>query len=174
MRNWGRNFLEMIQPFRYPRSVGAGMFRDVAAMKSRLENEVVKPGELERNVKLGRGGIREVEFIVQTLATSSRRPHALSPGGRPPFPILEKLASYRLLSAEDAASLTGAYLFLRDVEHRLQMEAGQQTHTIPTARQARERLARLMGFASLPAFESAAPSPHPTSPPPLRKGPRRR
>ena len=115
---------------------------------------MVKPGELERNVKLGRGGIREVEFIVQTLQ--------LLHAGRMPFlqgagtvPILEKLASYRLLSAEDAASLTGAYLFLRDVEHRLQMEAGQQTHTIPTARQARERLARLMGFASLPAFESA-------------------
>jgi len=150
----GAEFLEMIQPFRYPRSVGEGMFRDVTSMKSRIENEVVKAGELERNVKLGRGGIREVEFIVQTLQ--------LLHAGRMPFlqgagtiPILEKLASYRLLSAEDAKSLGAAYLFLRDVEHRLQMEAGQQTHTIPTVRQARERLARLMGFESLPAFESA-------------------
>ncbi|MGA2557961.1 MAG: hypothetical protein ABSG04_16960, partial [Verrucomicrobiota bacterium] len=144
----------MVQPFRYPRSLGEGTFRGVTAMKSRLENEVVKPGELERNVKLGRGGIREVEFIVQTLQML----HA----GRQPFlqgaatvPTLEKLASYRLLAAEDAKALGEAYLFLRDVEHRLQMEAGQQTHTIPTARQARERLARAMGFASLAAFESA-------------------
>jgi glutamate-ammonia-ligase adenylyltransferase len=150
----GAEFLEMIQPFRYPRFVGGGMFRDVTSMKARLENEVVKAGELERNVKLGRGGIREVEFIVQTLQ--------LLHAGRMPFlqgagtiPILEKLASYRLLSAEDAKSLGAAYLFLRDVEHRLQMEAGRQTHTIPTARPARERLARLMGFESLPAFESA-------------------
>jgi len=150
----GAEFLEMVQPFRYPRSLGEGTFRGVTAMKSRLENEVVKPGELERNVKLGRGGIREVEFIVQTLQML----HA----GRQPFlqgaatvPTLEKLASYRLLSAEDAKALGEAYLFLRDVEHRLQMEAGQQTHTIPTARQARERLARAMGFASLAAFEGA-------------------
>jgi glutamate-ammonia-ligase adenylyltransferase len=150
----GAEFLEMIQPFRYPRSVGGGMFRDVTSMKARLENEVVKAGELERNVKLGRGGIREVEFIVQSLQ--------LLHAGRMPFlqgagtiPILEKLASYRLLSAADAKSLGAAYLFLRDVEHRLQMEAGRQTHTIPAARQARERLARLMGFESLPAFESA-------------------
>ena len=150
----GAEFLEMIQPFRYPRSLAEGTFRGVTAMKSRLENEVVKAGELERNVKLGRGGIREVEFIVQTLQFL----HA----GKQPFlqeaatiPALEKLASYHLLSTEDAKTLGEAYLFLRDVEHRLQMEAGQQTHTIPTARQARERLARLMGFDSLAGFESA-------------------
>src|SRR5438876_6123353 len=52
-------FLELIQPFRYPRSVNEGVLREVAAMKTRIENEVVKAGELERNVKLGRGGIRE-------------------------------------------------------------------------------------------------------------------
>jgi glutamate-ammonia-ligase adenylyltransferase len=150
----GTDFLEMVQPFRYPRSLGQGLFRGVTATKSRLENEVVKPGQLERNVKLGRGGIREVEFIVQTLQ--------LLHGGRVPFlqsaatiPALEKLASYRLLSSDDAKELSAGYLFLRDVEHRLQMEAGQQTHTIPTARQPRERLARLMGFDSLPAFEAA-------------------
>ncbi|MGA3180356.1 MAG: bifunctional [glutamate--ammonia ligase]-adenylyl-L-tyrosine phosphorylase/[glutamate--ammonia-ligase] adenylyltransferase [Verrucomicrobiota bacterium] len=150
----GAEFLEMIQPFRYPRSLGEGLFRDVKETKCRLESQVVKAGELERNVKLGRGGIREVEFIVQTLQ--------LLHGGRVPFlqgaatmPALEKLAAYHFLPADEAKELAGAYLFLRDVEHRLQMEAGQQTHTIPTARQGRERLARLMGFASLPAFESA-------------------
>jgi len=150
----GAEFLEMIQPFRYPRSLGEGALRDVTAMKSRLENEVVKAGELDRNVKLGRGGIREVEFIAQTLQ--------LLHAGRMPFlqgaatvPTLEKLAAYHLLSAEDARQLAEDYLFLRDVEHRLQMEAGQQTHTLPTARHDRERLARLMGFESLSTFESA-------------------
>jgi glutamate-ammonia-ligase adenylyltransferase len=150
----GAEFLEMIQPFRYPRSVAAGILRDVSSMKSRIETEVVKPGELDRNVKLGRGGIREVEFIVQTLQ--------LMHAGHMPFlqtaatiPTLEKLASYRLLSPDDVKSLTAAYLFLRDIEHRLQMEAGAQTHTIPAARQPCERLARLMGFKSLSAFESA-------------------
>ncbi len=150
----GAEFLETIQPFRYPRSLSEGTLHGVTAMKSRIENEVVKPGELERNVKLGRGGIREVEFIAQTLQ--------LLHAGKQPFlqeaatiPALEKLASYRLLSTEDAKTLGEAYLFLRDVEHRLQMEAGQQTHTIPTARLPRERLARLMGFDSLAGFEKA-------------------
>jgi glutamate-ammonia-ligase adenylyltransferase len=150
----GAEFLEMIQPFRYPRSVAVGMLRDVTSMKERIEKEVVRAGELERNVKLGRGGIREIEFIVQTLQ--------LLHAGRMPFlqgagtiPILEKLASYRLLSPEDATALSRAYLFLRDVEHRLQMEAGRQTHTIPAARPELERLARLMGFETPAAFESA-------------------
>jgi glutamate-ammonia-ligase adenylyltransferase len=150
----GAEFLEMIQPFRYPRSVADGVLRDVTSMKSRIENEVVKPGELERNVKLGRGGIREVEFIVQSLQLVHAG-HLPFLQGAGTIPILEKLASYRLLSPDDAKSLSAAYLFLRDVEHRLQMEAGSQTHTIPTARLPRERLARLMGSESLPAFESA-------------------
>ena len=145
-------FLETIQPFRYPRSVNQSALAEVAAMKDRIENEVVKAGELERNVKLGRGGIREVEFVVQSLQ--------LLHAGRQPFlqgaqtlPGLQKLVQYELLSWKESRQLAEAYCYLRDVEHRLQMEDGRQTHTIPDNRQDRERLARLMGFASLAEFE---------------------
>ena len=147
-------FVEMIQPFRYPRSLGERILQEVAGTKQRIEDKVVKPGEVDRNVKLGRGGIREIEFIAQTLQ--------LLNGGRVPFlqhaqtlPALEKLVQYRLLPAADAGKLADAYCFLRDVEHRLQMDDDLQTHTIPTERNARERLAALMGFDSLRAFESA-------------------
>ncbi|HEX4646139.1 MAG TPA: hypothetical protein VH598_11075, partial [Verrucomicrobiae bacterium] len=147
-------FLETIQPFRYPRSLGEGVVREVAAMKDRIENEVVKAGELERNVKLGRGGIREIEFVAQTLQ--------LLNGGRIPFlqgaqtlPALEKMREYQLLPAQDARALAEAYAFLRDVEHRLQMEDDLQTHTIPAQRECRERLAALMGFANWETFEAA-------------------
>jgi glutamate-ammonia-ligase adenylyltransferase len=150
----GAEFVEMVQAFRYPRSLSQRTVREVAAVKRRIEKEIVKEGEMERNVKLGRGGIREIEFIVQTLQIL----HA----GRSPFlqgastvPVLRKLAEYSLLTEADAKQLEEAYIFLRDVEHRLQMEANQQTHTIPTERQPRERLARLMGFSSLAAFETA-------------------
>ena len=150
----GAEFVEMVQPFRYPRSLSQRTLREVAAVKKRIEKEIVKAGELERNIKLGRGGIREIEFIVQTLQIL----HA----GRVPFlqgastvPVLRKLAEYSLLSPPDARQLEEAYLFWRDVEHRLQMEAGQQTHTIPADHRSRQRLARLMGFASLPAFDAA-------------------
>lgn len=147
-------FLEMIQPFRYARSLPEGVLREVGAMKDRIENEVLKNDEVERNVKLGRGGIREIEFIAQSLQ--------LLHGGRQPFlqtpqtlPCLEKLVQYELLPAPAAISLKEGYVFLRDVEHRLQMEDNRQTHTIPTDPSAQKRLARLMGFASTNAFQTA-------------------
>jgi glutamate-ammonia-ligase adenylyltransferase len=150
----GAEFLEMVQSFRYPRFLNLRTLREVAAVKKRIETEVVKEGELERNVKLGRGGIREIEFIVQALQIL----HA----GRLPFlqgsatiTVLQRLARYALLKPDDAGELEAAYVFLRETEHRLQMEAGLQTHTIPTERRSRQRLARLMGFDTLAAFEAA-------------------
>jgi glutamate-ammonia-ligase adenylyltransferase len=147
-------FLEMIQPFRFPRSVSRNILHEVAAVKDRIENEVVGTGELERNVKLGRGGIREIEFIVQSLQVL----HA----GRLPFlqvsqtlPCLEKLERYNLLPKDEVSQLDAAYRFLRNVEHRLQMENNLQTHTIPNDRRVQLRLARLMDFKSLEKFESA-------------------
>jgi len=145
-------FIEMIQPFRYPRSLGERTVAEVAATKLRLENEVVKTGELDRNVKLGRGGIREIEFVVQTLQllNAGRQPFLQNPRT---LPTLDQLARYQLLPEPDAGALREAYCFLRDVEHRLQMENNLQTHTIPTERKARERLAALMGCVSLGDFE---------------------
>ncbi len=145
-------FLEMIQPFRYPRSLSERMIHDIATIKDRIESEVVRAGELERNVKLGRGGIREIEFIAQTLQVL----HA----GKNPFlqgtqtlPALQNLARYKHITRETATDLAEAYCFLRDIEHRLQMENNLQTHTIPTDRRSRERLAALMGFPNLAEFE---------------------
>src|ERR1035441_2675947 len=147
-------FVHLIKPFRYPRSINESVLGEVVAMKGRIENEVVKAGELERNVKLGRGGIREIEFMVQALQ--------LLRAGRQPFlqgaqtlASLSKLVQYELLSADESSMLAEAYCFLRDVEHRLQMENNLQTHTIPTDRHAQERLARLMGFATLGEFKAA-------------------
>ena len=153
-RGLGAEFLEMIQPFRYPRSINERVFREVAAMKDRIENEVVKAGELERNVKLGRGGIREIEFIAQAqqLLHAGRQPFLQ---GSQTLPCLEKLAEYELLSAEEAHHLDEAYRFLREVEHRLQMEDNRQTHTLPAERPALERLARLMRFGTVKQFEAA-------------------
>ena len=145
-------FLEMIQTFRYPRSVGEWIVHEVAATKQRIESQVVKAGEIDRNVKLGRGGIREIEFIAQTMQ--------LLHGGRIPFlqdsqtlSALKKLVRYKLLPNHEAEELSQAYCFLRELEHRLQMENNLQTHTIPTERKARERLAALMGFDDLSEFE---------------------
>ena len=145
-------FLEMVQSFRYPRSVSENVLDEIAAMKQRIEKEVVKSGEMERNVKLGRGGIREIEFIAQTLQ--------LLHAGRNPFlqgsqtlPALQKLVQYHLLEGADAERLSSAYTFLRDIEHRLQMEQNRQTHSLPASPAARERVARLMGFIDFKTFD---------------------
>ncbi|HOX58782.1 MAG TPA: bifunctional [glutamate--ammonia ligase]-adenylyl-L-tyrosine phosphorylase/[glutamate--ammonia-ligase] adenylyltransferase [Candidatus Paceibacterota bacterium] len=147
-------FLEMVQPFRYPRSINEDALREVVAMKGRIERDVLKADELDRNVKLGRGGIREVEFVAQALQTL----HA----GRQPFlqgaqtlPCLGKLAQYGLLSEDESRRLASAYGFLREVEHRLQMEENLQTHTIPTDHRTQKRLAGLMGIATRKDFEAA-------------------
>jgi [glutamine synthetase] adenylyltransferase / [glutamine synthetase]-adenylyl-L-tyrosine phosphorylase len=144
-------FLELIQPFRYARSLGERVLREVAAMKQRIEQEVVKQDEIDRNVKLGRGGIREVEFTVQVLQVLH--------GGKIPFlqerqtlAVLEKLVAYNLMSAGESLALASAYRFLRDVEHRLQMESDLQTHTIPREPHTRQRLAALMGFKKVSEF----------------------
>ena len=146
-------FLETIQTFRYPRVINPDALHEIGAMKDRIENEVVRAGELERNVKLGRGGIREIEFIAQSqqLLHAGKMPFLQ---GAQTLPALEKLAQYNLLGDGEARSLRDAYYFLRDVEHRLQMEENLQTHTIPTNRPARERLAKLMGFADESEFEA--------------------
>lgn len=145
-------FLEMVQPFRYPRLVNERVLREIAAIKDRIESEVVKAGELDRNVKLGRGGIREIEFVAQSLQ--------LLHAGRQPFlqgaqtlPALDKLAEYQWIARDEVQQLRAAYCFLRDVEHRLQMEDNRQTHTIPAEREAQQRLARQMGHATDAEFE---------------------
>jgi glutamate-ammonia-ligase adenylyltransferase len=147
-------FLEMVQPFRFPRSTGPNVLGEIAAVKQRIEAEASRAGELENNVKLGPGGIREIEFVAQSLQ--------LLHGGRNPFlqsahtlPVLQKLAQYHLLEEKEVADLASAYTFLRDVEHRLQMDQNRQTHSLPVGSQARERVGRLMGFDSFGRFEKA-------------------
>lgn len=145
-------FLETINPFRYPRFLNESVIGEVGAIKQRIEREVVGDGRLTRHVKLGVGGIREIEFIVQTLQ--------LLRAGQNPFlqtastlEAMEKFVRYGGMPADEAGNLAAAYRFLRNVEHRLQMEAGLQTHTIPAERYAVLRLARTMGFKTVAAFE---------------------
>jgi glutamate-ammonia-ligase adenylyltransferase len=147
-------FLEMIQPFRYPRAISHEVIGEIAAMKDRMEHEVLKQDELDRNVKLGRGGIREIEFVTQSqqLLHAGRLPFLQ---GTQTLPTLDKLAQYHLLTPENVRRLQEAYVFLRDVEHRLQMEENLQTHTIPNSQPARERLGKLMGFPGAVEFEAA-------------------
>jgi len=115
------------------------------------------------NVKLGRGGIREIEFSAQALQIAFggrdpwlRAPHTLISLGR--------LAERGLIAEGEYSQLSDAYQFLRALEHRLQMEHGLQTHSVPTDRERRELVARRMNFSGdnpLMEFDSALAM-HPT------------
>ncbi|MFN2476098.1 MAG: hypothetical protein ABR526_07145 [Chthoniobacterales bacterium] len=148
------DFLRELQPFIYPKSASSELLDEVAAIKRRIERDIVGHENLDRNVKLGVGGIREIEFVVQALQ--------LIHGARNAFlqetstlKALPGLAKLDLLPHEEALDLDRAYRFLRSVEHRLQMEAEQQTHTVPEDGEALGRLACSLGFGDSVAFTAA-------------------
>jgi glutamate-ammonia-ligase adenylyltransferase len=106
------------------------------------------------NVKLGPGGIREVEFIVQALqlVRGGREPELRARGT---LPALAAIAARGLLPEAAVAALRAAYVFLRNVEHRLQYRDDQQTQTLPADPIEREALGRAMGYADAARFEAA-------------------
>ncbi len=129
----------------WTRPFGADELRQVRAMKARAEGELARRGLLDREVKRGRGGIRDVEFAVQLLQlVHGRRDPAL----RSPTTLtaLSELASAGYVDPGDAAALAEAYRFLRTVEHRLQLAEEQQVHAVPAAAGPRTALARVMGY----------------------------
>ena len=131
----GAAFIANLSPFIWRKYLDFVALSDIHEMKRQIHayrghSVVAVEGH---NIKLGRGGIREIEFIAQTLQ--------LLNAGRIPFlqnpqtlPTLDKMVQYKLLPAAAAKKLADAYRFLRDVEHRLQMENNLQTHTIPIER----------------------------------------
>lgn len=131
-RDLGRRFLRSILPFIYRKPFGKEGFREVAALKGRIDEKIDAAQEAERHVKLGKGGIREIEFIVQSLqvglggARSAIRE-------RNTIRALAKLRRAGLLAVEEHSALHDAYLFLRDVENKLQLVHDAQTHLLPAA-----------------------------------------
>src|SRR6185436_18581958 len=120
---------------------------DVREIKAKTDEKVSARGQTERNVKLGKGGIREIELVVQTLQAlhGSRIPGILQ---RSTLPALSRLRDHQLIAAEDFDLLREAYLFLRDVENKLQMVDDAQTHSLPEDTEALRVCARLLGFSS--------------------------
>ena len=145
-------YRHVLRPFVYRRYLDFGVFESLREMKDLIAREVARR-ELQDNVKLGPGGIREIEFIVQAF-------QLIRGGGNPRLQTrslleaLPLLAGQKLLSAEAVAELAESYRFLRRVENRLQEWHDEQTHELPTDERARRRLALAMqhpDWASLQA-----------------------
>jgi glutamate-ammonia-ligase adenylyltransferase len=124
---------------------------EIAAIKRRIERDIVGYEKIGRDVKLGAGGIREIEFVVQALQLLHGARHAFLQETST-LKALPVLAELELIPRQEARALDAGYRFLRRVEHRLQIEAEQQTHTIPANGEALQRLARSLGFTAKGSF----------------------
>jgi glutamate-ammonia-ligase adenylyltransferase len=121
------------------------IIEDVRTVKEMIDAKMADRGHEHRNVKLGTGGIREIEFLVQTIQVlaGKQTPALLH---RSTLGSLKAFVSKRLLSAKECNALSAAYLFLRDVEHKLQMVLDLQTHSLPDETLELERCAIRCGY----------------------------
>jgi [glutamine synthetase] adenylyltransferase / [glutamine synthetase]-adenylyl-L-tyrosine phosphorylase len=151
--HYGALYDNVVRPFVYRRYLDYGVYESLREMKAMIAREVERR-ELQGNVKLGPGGIREIEFIVQSQQLIRG---GSEPGLRTPslLTALPRLAGAKLLPPAAVAELATAYAFLRRVENRLQMAEDAQTHALPEDAAGRARLAASMGFADWNACAAA-------------------
>ncbi len=139
----GARFLKTVEPFVFPRSSGPRTLDEVRSLRQQFVDSTRHPGW---NVKLGQGGIRDVELVAQALQLlyAGKRPDLRE---RTTLPALHKLGLAGLLTAQEVRTLSDAYRLWRAVEHRIQLEQGEQTHDLPAEASGRDRLARRLGLA---------------------------
>ena len=147
----GERVLAMLRPFVYRRTFDLAAIEEILALKSQIDAELRSksrlPSRTGLDVKLGRGGIREIEFFVQALQ--------LVHGGRDPrlrmtntLDALQALEAAGIITHRTRELLGDAYMFLRKVEHRVQLVEEQQTHTLPQNSEALGHLARSLRFSN--------------------------
>lgn len=150
----GQRFLETVRAFVFQAESDPLILDDINRMREKINRALLERSNGEYHVKLGPGGIRDIEFILQGFQ--------LIYGGMQGWPwerntlkTLDWIAARGYLSDSEAVDLRDAYLFLRDLENRIQMMNGQQTHEIPADEQTRATLARMMGIRARTPGETA-------------------
>jgi glutamate-ammonia-ligase adenylyltransferase len=141
----GREFEERVAPFVWHRPFDADAVRQVLRLKQETDRRLASRGLRNRHVKLGRGGIREIELVVQVLQIRHGGPLRL-PRARGTLFALHALRAGRALATPEHDALARAYLFLRDVENKLQMAHDTQTHVIPDDEEGLSHLAARLGY----------------------------
>jgi glutamate-ammonia-ligase adenylyltransferase len=150
----GEHFLDRMRPFIFPRFFDDETLEDIRQTKRQMEERTAREGKSETEVKLGQGGIRDIEFTVQMLQMlNGGRLEELRT--RNTLEAIKALAQFDYLSPFEATALTSNYSFLRRLEHRLQIEGGQQVHVLPKGEAAMNELARRLGYESGAALFSA-------------------
>lgn len=134
--------VDLLRPFVFRKYLDYGAFASMRDLKVQIQRDVNKR-DMHDNIKLGRGGIREIEFIAQVFQLI-RGGQDVSLQIRPTLSVLALLNEKNLLPAETVHALNKAYVFLRDLEHRLQYQEDQQTQTLPTTEEGKKRIALAM------------------------------
>ena len=147
----GAAYVDAVTPFVWSAADHPTFVEDVQSMRRRVEQHI--PAKIvDRELKLGPGGLRDVEFSVQLLQLVHGRSDVML---RSPTTLvaLEALATWGYVGRDDAATLADAYRFLRTLEHRIQLHRLRRTHTMPEAEAELRRLGRSMGFRQDPVGE---------------------
>ncbi len=141
----GEQLLKTLQPFIYRKYLDYNLIEDMKQMKQKIDASLARSREGEINLKLGRGGIREIEFFIQALQLvyAGKNPKLRE---RNSLRALDTLLAANLLGEEDHLKLREAYRFLRSVEHRIQVVQERQTHNLPAKEEEMLALARRSGY----------------------------
>lgn len=152
----GKKFLKGVEPLIFRKNLDAIYLKEIREIMGLIKKKMESKGREKTHVKLGKGGIREIEFIVQFLQLlhGGLHPEVRSANS---LEGLEALAKGGYLLKTDAQALEESYCFLRQLEHRLQMVEGLQTHTLPSKGVDMERLARSLGFKPENGFSASKP-----------------
>ena len=147
---WKTALEKVSRPFIFRKYLDFGAINAMRDLHAQIRREVARKDKAD-HIKLGPGGIREIEFIAQVFQLiRGGRDSALQV--RPTLKVLELLAARQLLPEDARSELAGAYEFLRRLEHRLQYVDDAQTHMLPESEEARTNIAISMGFADWPAL----------------------
>jgi glutamate-ammonia-ligase adenylyltransferase len=148
----GERLLKTLQPFIYRKYLDYNLIEDMKQMKQKIDASLVRSREGEINLKLGRGGIREIEFFIQALQLvyAGKNPKLRE---RNSLRALDSLLAANLLGADDHCKLREAYRFLRSVEHRIQVVQERQTHDLPGKEEEMLALARRSGYLRINGLE---------------------
>lgn len=151
----GREFLDRLQPWIYRRYLSRADITGIKALKRRIEQRAQLEGADQRNVKTGRGGIRDIEFVIQflQLLNGAELPQVRTGNT---LEAIRQLAAAGCLSDQERAILEENYTFLRRIEHRLQVMFDLQTHTMPENSVEVRKLAIRLGYADSPAHDALA------------------
>lgn len=150
-RNLGEAYVHAVAPFVWSAADREDFVADVQRMRQRVEDHV-PPKEADRQLKLGRGGLRDVEFAVQLLQLVHGRSDVMLRSANT-LEALESLSLWGYIGRDDGAALAAAYRFLRSFEHRIQLHDLRRTHVVPDDSPDMRRLGRSMGFRQDPITE---------------------